>query len=244
MTVTPSKGKGPVKKEVQISMSTLWTRIPQIPTPSLDKEVERHYTFSEKTGQFPRSAHSLQTWATCTPHMLQGNQSISWGSWPTASASGASRNLGLAGRAAGSWGEVSALWITAAEQVQPTGVRLWRKEAGKDLHQPSFQSHILSQNYLQRIFLLSSVTEKQSVLAGDVIFRSLAFSATPHLTCAWSGMPRHSGPQNDLLSRVSQKRTTWGPCKQTPKQSPARGCVFTHRNRGSARTQDSALHAI
>lgn len=146
VTAIPSKGKAPVKKQ---GMSKLWTRSPQTPTPSLDKEVERHYTFSEKTGQFPRSAHSSQTWATCTPHMLQGNQSISWGSWPTASASGASRNLGLAGRAAGSWGKLSALWIAAAEQVQPTGVRLWRKEAGKHLHQPSFRSHILSQNYLQ-----------------------------------------------------------------------------------------------
>lgn len=146
VTAIPSKGKGPIEKQAQIGMSKLWTRMPQTPTPSLDKEVERHYTFSEKTGQFPRSARSLQT-----PHMLQGNQSTSWGSWPTARASGASRDLGLAGRAAESWGNLSALWIAAAEQVQPIGVRLWRKEAGKHLHQPSFQSsstNILSQNYL------------------------------------------------------------------------------------------------
>lgn len=147
VTARPSKGKGPVEKQAQIGMSKLWTRIPQTPAPSLGKEVERHYTFSEKTGQFPRSARSLQT-----PHMLQGNQSSSWGSWPTARASGASRDLGLAGRAAGSWGKLSALWIAAAEQVQPTGVRLWRKEASKHLYQPSFQLsliNILSQNYLR-----------------------------------------------------------------------------------------------
>lgn len=141
-------------------MSKLWIRSPQTPTPSLAQEVERHYTFSGKTGQFPRSANSLQIWATCTPHMLQGNQSISWGSCPTASASGASRNLGLAGRAAGSWGQLNVLWIAAAEQVQPPGVRLWRKEAGKHLHQPSFLSCILSQKYLQSIFLFSPVPKR------------------------------------------------------------------------------------
>lgn len=146
VTAIPSKGKGPIEKQARIGMSRLWTRIPQTPAPSLDKEVERHYTFSEKTGQFPRSARSSQT-----PHMLQGNQSTSWGSWPTARASGASRDLGLAGRAAGSCEKLSALWIAAVEQVQPTGVRLWRKEAGKHLHQPSFQSsfiNILFKNYV------------------------------------------------------------------------------------------------
>lgn len=141
-------------------MSTLWIRSPQIPTPSLDQEVERHYTFSGKTGHFPRSANSSQIWATCTPHMLQGNQSISWGSWPTASASGASRNVGLAGRAAGSWGQLNALWIAAAEQVQPPGVRLWRKEAGKHLHQPSCLSSIFPQKYIQCIFLISPVPKR------------------------------------------------------------------------------------
>lgn len=38
-----SKGKGPVEKQVQIGVSKLWTRSPETPTPSLDKEVERHY---------------------------------------------------------------------------------------------------------------------------------------------------------------------------------------------------------
>lgn len=146
VTAMPSKGKAPVEKQAQTGMMRLWTRTPQTATPRLDKEVERHSTFSEKTGQFPRRARSLQT-----PHMLQGNQSTSCRCWPTARASGASRHLGLAGRAAGSWGKLSALWIAAAEQVQPTGVRLWRKEAGKHLHQLSFQSsfiNILSKNYL------------------------------------------------------------------------------------------------
>lgn len=147
VTAIPSKGKGPVEKQSTDSHEQALDKNPSDTNPQPDKEVERHYTFSEKTGQFPRSARSLQT-----PHMLQGNQSTSWGSWPTARASGASRDLGLAGRAAGSWGNLSALWIAAAEQVQPTGVRLWRKEAGKHLHQPSFQSsfiNILSQNYLR-----------------------------------------------------------------------------------------------
>lgn len=162
VTAIPSKGKGPVEKQARIGMSKLWRRRPRTPTPSLDKERERHYTFSEKTGQFPRSAHSSQTWATRTPHMLQGNQSISWGSWPTASASGASRNFGLAGRAAGSWGKLSALWVAAAEQVQPTGVRLWRKEAGKHLRQPPFPPHVLSQNHVQRTFLLSSAPKRRN----------------------------------------------------------------------------------
>lgn len=72
VTAIPSKGKGPAEKQAETGMSKLWTRIPQTATPSLDKEVERHYTFSEKTGQFPRSARSSQT-----PHMLQGNQSTS-----------------------------------------------------------------------------------------------------------------------------------------------------------------------
>lgn len=53
VTAIPSKGKAPAEKQAQRGMSRLWTRIPQTPTPSLDKEVERHSTFSEKTGSSP-----------------------------------------------------------------------------------------------------------------------------------------------------------------------------------------------
>lgn len=54
VTAIPSKGKGPVEKQARIGMSKLCRRSPWTPTPSLDKEGERHYTFLEKTGQFPK----------------------------------------------------------------------------------------------------------------------------------------------------------------------------------------------
>lgn len=72
VTAIPSKGNGPVKKQVQTDMNELWTRSPHTPTPSLDKEVERRYTFSEKTGQFPRNAHSSQTLGHLHPSHASG----------------------------------------------------------------------------------------------------------------------------------------------------------------------------